>query len=134
MCAYIHIVPLIGASKLSQFNTPHAHAFADELTKDRSPAMVKRVIRSLSAIFGEARRRGLAASNPVSDAKIKVGDRRKSKRVAIPTKLELRTILAATEGKHRALIVTALFSGLRASESARPQMERRRPEARRCNC
>ncbi|MER9726061.1 MULTISPECIES: hypothetical protein [unclassified Mesorhizobium] len=55
----IHIVPLIGARKLSQFNTPHAHAFADELAKDRSLAMVK---RSLGAIFVEARRRGLAAT------------------------------------------------------------------------
>ncbi|ESZ46015.1 tyrosine-type recombinase/integrase [Mesorhizobium sp. RSR565B] len=58
----IHIVPLIGARKLSQFNTPHAHAFADELAKDRSLAMVKRVVRSLGAIFVEARRRGLAAT------------------------------------------------------------------------
>ncbi|MER9028103.1 hypothetical protein [Mesorhizobium sp. M0674] len=54
----IHIVPRIGARKLSQFNTPHVHAFADELAKDRSPAMVKRVVRSLGAIFVEARRRG----------------------------------------------------------------------------
>ncbi|MER8397493.1 tyrosine-type recombinase/integrase [Mesorhizobium sp. M1348] len=114
----IHIVPLIGARKLSQFNTPHVHAFADELAKDRSPAMVKRIVRSLGAVFVEARRRGLAATNPVSDAKVKTNDRRKSKRPEIPTKAELRTILDATptQGKHRALIVTALFSGLRASE------------------
>ncbi|PBB91712.1 site-specific integrase [Mesorhizobium sp. WSM3864] len=112
----IHILPLIGARKLSQFNTPHVHAFADELAKDRSPAMVKRVVRSLGAIFVEARRRGLAATNPVSDAKVKTADRRKSKRPEIPTKAELRSILLAAEGKHRALIITALFSGLRASE------------------
>ncbi|TIS20942.1 MAG: site-specific integrase, partial [Mesorhizobium sp.] len=55
---------------------------------------------------------------PVSDAKVETNDRRKSKRPEIPTKAELRTILDATptQGKHRALIVTALFSGLRASE------------------
>ncbi|RWK43172.1 MAG: hypothetical protein EOR46_07170 [Mesorhizobium sp.] len=59
-----------------------------------------------------------AATNPVSDAKVETNDRRKSKRPEIPTKAELRTILDATptQGKHRALIVTALFSGLRASE------------------
>lgn len=112
----LHIVPQIGAKKLSQLTTPAVHAFADELAKDRSPAMVKRVVRSLGAIFVEARRRGLAATNPVSDAKIKVGDRRKSKRPEIPTKPELRAILEHAQGKHRALIVTALFSGLRASE------------------
>lgn len=112
----LHIVPFIGAKKLSQITTPTVHAFADELKATRSPAMVKRVVRSLGAIFVEARRRGLAATNPVSDAQVKVGDRRKLKRPEIPTKAELRAILETAQGKHRALIVTALFSGLRASE------------------
>ncbi|MER8838459.1 site-specific integrase [Mesorhizobium sp. M0913] len=112
----LHIVPLIGAKKLSQMTTPSVHAFADELKLTRSAAMVKRIVRSLGAIFVEARRRGLVNTNPVADAKIKVGDRRKSKRPDIPTKAELRAIISAAQGKHRALIVTALFSGLRASE------------------
>lgn len=112
----LHIVPLIGARKLSQMTTPAVHAFADELAATRSPAMVKRIVRSLGAIFSEARRRGLAATNPVSDAKIKVADRRKSKRPDIPSKADLRAILSAAAGKHRPLIVTALFTGLRASE------------------
>lgn len=112
----LHIVPLIGAKKLSQVTTPVVHAFADELAKDRSPAMVKRVVKSLGSIFTEARRRGLAMTNPVSDAKVKVNDKRKSKRPVIPTKAEMKAILATAQGKHRALIVTALFSGLRASE------------------
>lgn len=112
----LHIVPLIGAKKLSQVTTPAVHAFADELAKDRSPAMVKRVVKSLGSIFTEARRRGLAMTNPVSDAKVKVNDKRRSKRPAIPTKAELKAILAEAKGKHRPLIVTALFSGLRASE------------------
>jgi integrase len=112
----LHIVPLLGTKKLSQLTTPGVHAFADELGKDRSPAMVKRVVQSLGAIIGEARRRGLAATNPVKDAKIKVGDRRKTKRPAIPTKAELKAIIAAASGKHRALVLTALFSGLRPSE------------------
>lgn len=114
--ANLHIIPLIGAKKLSQVTTPAVHAFADELAKDRSPAMVKRIVKSLGSIFTEARRRGLAMTNPVSDAKVKVNDKRKSKRPAIPTKAELKAILTAAQGKHRALIVTAIFSGLRASE------------------
>ncbi|TIO36529.1 site-specific integrase [Mesorhizobium sp.] len=113
----LHINPLIGAKKLSQFTTPDAHAFADDLRAGgRSVAMVKRVVRSLGAIFGEARRRGRAATNPISDAKIKAGSRRKNKRPDIPPKTDLRAILNAAQSKHRALIVTALFSGLRASE------------------
>ncbi|UCI17878.1 site-specific integrase [Mesorhizobium sp. B2-1-8] len=113
----LHILPLIGAKKLTQITTPSVHTFADDLRSGGcSPDMVKRVVRSLGAIFGEARRRGYAATNPVSDAQIKVGDRRKNKRPDIPSKADLRAILNAAQGKHRALIVTALFSGLRASE------------------
>jgi len=113
----LHIVPFLGAKKLSQIGTPAVHAFADELVKEgRSPAMVKRIIRSLGAIFVEARRRGSVATNPVSDARVKVGDRRKSTRPEIPPKPELRAIIGAAVGKHRALILTALFAGLRASE------------------
>ncbi|MER9098098.1 hypothetical protein NKI02_09660 [Mesorhizobium sp. M0730] len=47
---------------------------------------------------------------------MKTNDRRKLERPEIPTKPELRMLLDAAQGKHRALIVTALFSGLRASE------------------
>ena len=112
----LHILPRIANRRLSQLTTPAVHAFADDLAMTSSPAMVKRVVRSLGAIFVEARRRGLAATNPVSDARIDVGERRKSKRPEIPTKAELRDIIAAATGKHRPLILTALFSGMRASE------------------
>lgn len=113
----LHIVPFIGARKLTQITTPTVHAFADELAKaNRSGAMIKRVLRSLGAIFGEARRRGLAATNPVADARVRVPEKRRSKRVIIPTKAELRKIIANAAGKHRAFIIAALFTGLRASE------------------
>jgi integrase len=113
----LHIAPLIGARKLSQITTPAVHAFADELARNgRSAAMVKGVLVSLGAIFGEARRRGLVVTNPVADARVKLGERRKSPRPTIPTREELRAVLHNAAGKHRALIVTAIFTGLRASE------------------
>ncbi|RWM76681.1 MAG: hypothetical protein EOR81_21755 [Mesorhizobium sp.] len=132
----IHIMPLIGARKLSQFNTPHVHAFADELAKDRSPAMVKRIVRSLGAIFVEARRRGLAATNPVSDAKVKTNDRRKSKRPEIPTKAELRTNPRRHPHPRQAPRTDrhCPVQRLACLRVARPKMERCRPQARRSDC
>src|SRR5262245_59880955 len=42
-----HITPLIGATKLSQLTVPAVRTFEDQLAKDRSPAMVRKVLRSL---------------------------------------------------------------------------------------
>ena len=41
----LHIIPLIGAVKLSRLTAPMVRAFEDELALDRSPAMVRKVAR-----------------------------------------------------------------------------------------
>src|ERR1700733_3742192 len=61
----LHIVPFIGAKKLSELNVPAVNAFADKLREaGRSAEMIRRVVRSLGAIFKEARRRGLSNVDP----------------------------------------------------------------------
>ena len=60
-----HIVPLIGATKLSQLTVPVVRAFKDKLAKDRSPSMVRAVMRSLGAILADAQERGLVGQNVV---------------------------------------------------------------------
>ena len=61
----LHIVPLIGAVKLSQLTVPMVRAFEDALRKGRSPAMVRKVRGSLGAILADAQERGLVAQNVV---------------------------------------------------------------------
>ncbi|QND48100.1 site-specific integrase [Rhizobium lusitanum] len=111
----IHIVPRIGATKLSKITVPFVQEFADDLGKDLSRAMVKKVIGSLSGIFTEALRTGKAAQNPVAAVKIKIS-KRDTARAEMPTKAELRAILNATPEKNKPFIWTAAFTGLRASE------------------
>ncbi len=111
----LHIVPAIGATKLSAMTVPGVQAFSDDLAKTKSRAMVKKILGSLSAIFTEAQRRGLAAQNPVSAVKVRMPKREKG-RPEMPTTEELRAILQATSAKHKAFIYTAAFTGLRASE------------------
>jgi integrase len=61
----LHIYPFIGAKKLSDLTVPAVNAFADQLREaGRSAEMIKRVVRSLGAIFKEARRRGLSNVAP----------------------------------------------------------------------
>ncbi|MGH1588638.1 tyrosine-type recombinase/integrase [Methylobacterium phyllosphaerae] len=111
-----HIRPLIGALKLSQVTTPRVYAFADELKeKGRSAETVRRAVQSLGRIFRYAKGRGLAGQNPVADVRLRKS-KRDTGRVEIPTKEELRAILAAAEGRWRPLVIVALFTGLRISE------------------
>jgi integrase len=130
-----HIVPLIGQVKLSKLTTPDVERFRDNLLADRSRPLARAVLTSFKGIIKEAKRRGLIAHDPAADTSVSLSKRGKAK-VTIPTKDEIRTLLAtATElwpyskairtrkGEQkivaislRPLVVTAIFTGLRASE------------------
>jgi integrase len=121
ICAYeehvdLHIVPFIGAKKLAELTVPAVNAFADQLREaGRSADMMKRVVRSLGAIFKEARRRGLSAVAPTMGLELDLPER-DDPRPVIPTKPELQAIIGNSAGRWRPLILVATFCGLRASE------------------
>jgi integrase len=125
----LHIVPLIGAVKLSQLTVPTVRRFEDALRKDRSPAMVRKILGSLGAILSDAQERGLVAQNVVRGLRLRrrPGKEARSERrqtgklkigVDIPAPDEIRAIIAELEDdpRWRALLLTAIFTGLRASE------------------
>lgn len=122
----LHIAPTIGAVKLSKITVPAVRAFQEELReKDRSAAMIKRVTVSLGSILSDAQERGLVVRNAVHEMAKRgrsgsaVEKRQKARLrygVDIPTMQEVRAILEAAEGRYRPFIVTAIFTGMRASE------------------
>jgi integrase len=117
----LHIVPLIGAVKLSALTVPAVRAFEDRLRTERSAAMVRKVLVSLSSILSNAQERGLVAQNVVRGLRARRGplDRHQRKLKAgadIPTPDEIRAILGSLTGQARPLLLTAIFTGLRASE------------------
>ena len=112
--ARLHIVPLIGAERLSKLSRPKVERFRDQLLETRSKAMAGKAVRALSRIIGEAQRRGLVAQNVASAVKVTRQARDKPK-IEIPSKGELRAMLEHA-GELKALLMTAIFSGLRASE------------------
>jgi integrase len=134
----LHIKPFIGDVKLSQLTAPMVRSFEDKLRRGdpargetegaaRSPAMVKRIITSLSTLVSDAQERGLVARNVIKDlrsrrkrgkqkqhddrhaGKLKVG-------VDIPSPNEIKAFVAALDGRWRPILLTAAFTGLRASE------------------
>jgi integrase len=116
----LHIVPRIGALKLGNLNTPRVNRFRDNLLNDGlSRAMAKRVLASLKSLLKDAKRRGNVAQNVASDVSIIIDKRHQRKLkigVDIPTREEIKTIADAVKGRWRPFILTAIFTGLRASE------------------
>src|SRR5262245_57263565 len=113
----LHIVPRIGAVKLSRLTRPSVNAFIDQLLADgRSQDMARRVRGSLAAIVSEAQDRGLVAVNNVRQARQRKRSRRERPRPQMLSKPELKAVIAATPPRSQPLILTAIFTGLRGSE------------------
>jgi integrase len=116
----LHILPFIGAKKLSELTVPAVAAFADQLRiSGRSAEMIKKVVRSLGSIFKEARRRGLSNVAPTVGLELDL-PQREDPRPVIPSKPELQAIIVAATAHHirmwRPITLVAVFCGLRASE------------------
>jgi integrase len=121
-----HIAPLIGAVKLSELSPGRIQTFRNELReKGRSPVMVRKIMTSLGSILGNAMAAGKIARNVVREQTSgarrqsrleKRHDKRLEVGVDIPSKDDIRAILAHAQGRWRPLIVTVVFTGLRASE------------------
>jgi integrase len=115
----VHILPRLGSHKLASLTTPKVHAFKDGLLADGvSHAMARKVLTSLKSLIGDAQRRGNLAQNVALNVRIETPTRGRQLEVGvdIPTPDEIRRLLAAAHSRIRALLVTAVFSGLRASE------------------
>ena len=123
-----HIIRFIGATKLAEINAQAVRKFEDKLRENgRSPAMVRKIIGSLGSLLADAQEQGLTARNAVRDLRRnrrRGKDRHVEKRqkgklkvgVDIPTPDEIKTIIEHVEGRWRPLLITAIFTGLRASE------------------
>ena len=118
----LHISPLIGKTKLSAVTVPFVRAFEDRLREDRSPAMVRKIMVSLSSMLSDAQERGLVAQNAAHRLRAKrQKDSGRQKHglqigVDIPAPAEIRAVITNLEGRWRPMLLTAIFTGLRASE------------------
>jgi integrase len=84
-----------------------------------SRATARKILVSFKSVLKDARRRGTLASNPAEGVSITVDGRAKRKLEVgrdIPTRAEISAIIAAATGPARPFLMTAIFTGLRASE------------------
>jgi integrase len=120
----LHINPFLGREKLCDLTTPRLYAFDGELRDaGRSLAMRKKVITNLKTILSFCQRYGHVAQNVALSVRVgsKSDDRRDETGplragVDFPSRTELKSLMEAATGRWRPLFITAIFTGMRASE------------------
>lgn len=115
-----HINEALGSVKLSKLTTPMVAQFKDRLLKT---CLTRRtaagILGALKAIISNAQIIGHVAHNPALPVNLGMKSRDQRKIVVgrdIPSKEEIQTIIAKAEGRYRPLLITAIFTGMRASE------------------
>ena len=133
----LHIKPLLGKLKLSHLTPAVLGDFQSRLRRGeipgepeprpRSASMVRRVTRTLGTLVGFAQDKGLGvAHNAVRElsrrksSRKRKHDARHETKVLVgrdyPSRNEIKAFVAALEGRWRPILLTAAFTGLRASE------------------
>jgi integrase len=113
----LHITPRIGRTKLAHLTPAKVEAFRDDLLANLSRPTARKVLTSLKSLLKVAKHAHVAAD--VSIGRGKRGERKLEVGVDIPTPEEIRRLLhAAIEAgiRPRTLLITAISTGLRASE------------------
>jgi integrase len=141
----LHIEPFLGPHKLAHLTPPVIRQFADDLRagkpapfpadgeagdrfkQKRSQAMVRKVLTTFGTMLADMQERGLVAVNAVHSlrkgrkrGKERQAERRKRGKlkvgVDIPTREEIRDIIEHLSDRWRPMLLTAIFTGMRASE------------------
>jgi integrase len=111
----LHIVPKIGAVNLAKLSHSKVEAFRDELLANLSRPLARKVLTSFKSLLKASRHVHVAQG--VSIGRDKRGERKLEAGVDIPTPAEIKwPINTPTGNRKRALLLVAVFTGLRASE------------------
>jgi integrase len=116
-----HIVKHIGKLKLANLTAVRANKFRDELLATMSRPAARKVLTSLRSLLRNAQSRGNVAQNVGLSIKRVEADGRGKRKLKIgediPSADEIRMLIAAMpDNRRRPMLLTAIFTGLRASE------------------
>ncbi len=115
----LHIVPRLGSRKVAKLTTPGVNAFRDQLLEEIGRPLARKVLVSFKSILKDAQRRGNVAQNVATPVQVEHDPRGQHPLqvgVDIPTPAEIKRLLTAVGDRLRPLVMTAVFTGLRASE------------------
>lgn len=113
--ADLHIKPRIGAKKLSELTKPMIEELRLELLADLSRPMAGKVLAHLSMIINRAMDLGKVGKNVARSVRVTKA-KRDVEKVVPPDRADLKKMIKAATDDERALIMTAITTGLRSSE------------------
>ena len=114
-----HIVPFLGAVKLSRLTAPAVQDWMDKIKRipPKSTSLLHHCVGVLKEVVAEAQRKGLVARNVLVEAPPYIGIK-SADPILFPSKDQVRGLLNACEKEHRSrvLISLAAFAGMRIGE------------------
>jgi integrase len=112
----LHIAPRIGKDKLAHLTPAKVESFRDDLLKNLSRDLAKKVLTSFKSLLKVAKHAHVAAD--VSVGRSKRSERKLEVGRDIPSPAEVKRLIDAAKDdpRMRALFLTAALCGLRASE------------------
>lgn len=113
--ADLYIKPKFGELKLTALSKPILQDWRLELLRDNSRSMAAKVLSALTAVLNHAMEIGAINQNVASSVKVPKAKREKEK-IVPPDRSDLKAMIEAASDTERALILTAITTGLRSSE------------------
>lgn len=110
-----HVLPRLGDKPLADLRRADIVEFMEEMLDANSREMTRKVMVSLKSLLKVAVEREWIATSPAASVGLKRQSRH-DEEVVVPTKEEIRRLLEHTPEQHKALITTAVFTGMRISE------------------
>lgn len=117
----LHVNKFIGGVRLSELTTPSIYNLDTQLrSAGASLAMRRKIITSVKTLLSFAQKRALVAQNVALPVKIKGADRDERgplrECVDYPSRSDLKILMDTASPRWRPLLITAMFTGMRASE------------------
>jgi integrase len=120
----LHVAPFIGEVKLAELTAPSVNEFMRQLKKEgRSFSMRRKVLTNLKTMlsFAQGHAQGMVSQNVARSIRLKKETRAEATGplragVDFPAMSELNLLIEKSAGRWRPLIITAIFTGMRASE------------------
>ena len=94
-----HIVPRLGASKVTEVTPQVIHELVRDMLSDLSRPLARKVLISLGAILAECKLRGYLVENPCANITIRINSGRHKQEVDTPSKEIVLRILSHSDSR-----------------------------------